>query len=48
VALLGISAAVVADVLPGRVRAGFTGLAVASGVGLQLVSLGLLLERFYA
>jgi 4-amino-4-deoxy-L-arabinose transferase-like glycosyltransferase len=48
VALLGISTAVVADVLPGRVRAGFTGLAVASGVGLQLVSLGLLLERFYA
>jgi hypothetical protein len=48
VALLGIAVAIVAHVLPRPARALYSGLALAAGVALQLISLGLLLERFYA
>jgi Dolichyl-phosphate-mannose-protein mannosyltransferase len=48
VALLGIAVAIVADVLPRPARAVYTGLALAAGVALQLISLGLLMDRFYA
>jgi len=45
--LLGIAVAIVADVLPRPVRSVYTGLTLAGVVGLQVISLGLLLERFY-
>lgn len=46
--LLGTAIAIVAGCLPGRIRAGFVGLVFAVGAGLQLLSIGLLVERFYA
>jgi hypothetical protein len=48
VALLGIAVAIVAAVLPALARAAYTGLVLTAGVALQVISLGLLLERFYA
>jgi hypothetical protein len=48
VALLGIAVAVVATVLPAAARAAYTGMVLAAAVALQVISLGLLLERFYA
>jgi 4-amino-4-deoxy-L-arabinose transferase-like glycosyltransferase len=46
-ALLGIAVAIVADVLPRPFRNAFTGLVLAGGVAIQLLSLGLVLGRFY-
>jgi hypothetical protein len=48
VALLGIAVAMVAAVLPALMRAAYSGLVLAAGVALQVISLGLLVERFYA
>jgi 4-amino-4-deoxy-L-arabinose transferase-like glycosyltransferase len=48
IGLLGVAVAIVGKVLPRPARAAFTGLALAAGVAIQIVSLGLLLERFYA
>jgi hypothetical protein len=47
VGLLGVAVASVATVLPRLLRAAYTGLVVAAGVALQVISLGLMLERFY-
>ena len=48
VALFGIAIAIVATVLPRLVRGAYSGLVLAAGVAAQIISLGLLLERFYA
>jgi hypothetical protein len=48
VALLGIAVAIVAAVLPAVARVAYSGLVLAAGLALQVISLGLLLERFYA
>lgn len=48
IGLLGVAVAAVATALPRPARELYSGLATAAGVALQLISLGLLLERFYA
>ena len=48
VGLFGIAVALVATALPRALQAVYSGLVVAVGVALQFISLGLLLERFYA
>jgi hypothetical protein len=48
IALFGIAVALVGSVLPALARAAYTGLVLAIVVALQVISLGLLLERFYA
>jgi 4-amino-4-deoxy-L-arabinose transferase-like glycosyltransferase len=47
IGLLGMAAAVIAAALPRLLRDLYNGVVVAAGVALQLLSLGLLLERFY-
>jgi hypothetical protein len=48
VGLLGVAVAIVGSVLPRAVRAAYSGLVLAAGMAIQIVSLGLLVERFYA
>jgi hypothetical protein len=48
IGLFGVAIALVASALPRVARAAYMGLVVAVGVALQLISLGLLVERFYA
>jgi hypothetical protein len=46
--LFGVAVVVIAKALPPRAAGAFAGLVVAAGVALQLGSIGLLVERFYA
>jgi hypothetical protein len=46
--LFGVAVALIAKALPRRAAAVFCGLVLAAGVALQLGSIGLLVERFYA
>jgi hypothetical protein len=48
IGLLGLAVAIVGSVLPRMARAAYAGVVLAAGVAIQVVSLGLLLERFYA
>jgi hypothetical protein len=48
VGLFGVAIGLVAAALPRPLSGAFAGAVVATGVGLQLASAGLLLERFYA
>jgi hypothetical protein len=48
VGLLALAVAIVGSVLPRTLRAAYSGLVLAAGVAIQIVSLGLLVERFYA
>ena len=46
--LFGVALALIAKALPARVAGAFAGFVLAAGVALQLGSIGLLVERFYA
>src|SRR5204863_1565162 len=46
--LFGLALALIAKALPARAAGVFTGFAFVAGVALQLGSIGLLVERFYA